>query len=237
MSTAGSIVKAEDEKNISKNEKYVSKKEPKKIEKTTLTKAQIPAGMELKVYKISNDGKKQEVNLKKTIFKDNEKFVVTLRTNLPGYVEVINKNPSNKITSLGKWQVPAFAEVTIPSEGEFSFAGEKGKEQLWFVFYPCKPVNEDTKFQTASRDITIVNSSNSMNVSYNINKSIPVCEYRENGVEYKSDKKVYTVTRDIVLNSGVKNVNYSYEDGSNYYVTKIDKKNIKPVVAVIEIIH
>jgi len=239
MTTAGSQVAVEENQEVSqqakanaetKNEKVVAKK--KSGANTNFTKAEIPAGLEVKVYKIIGDSY-TPVNLKRSTLRSGEEFFVVFRTNLPGFVEVINVTPDKRVNKLGVWEVQGFQEVKLPPEGNFKLTGTKGKEKLMLVFYPCNPV------QTAlTRDIVVVQSSQTAQVSSHVKSSLPSCSYEGNGVQYNLPNKNLVVTRDIVITNTNKWVAYSsYEGESNYYIGKFSADNIKPVVATLEILH
>lgn len=236
MTTAGSLITVENQqtnKSTEAKRKSLTAKK-KNTTNTNLTKAEIPAGIEVKVYKIM-EGNLEEINLKKSALKSGDEFFVGFRTNLPGFVEVINVTPDKRVNKLGVWQVQAFQEVKLPPEGNFKLTGIKGKEKLMLIFYPCKPVQTQT---ASTRDIVIAQSAPVAQVNSYVENSLPSCSYENNGVEYNLPNKKVVVSRDIVLTDTNKLVTYSsYEDGSNYYIGKFSANSIKPVVATIEILH
>ena len=233
MTTAGSHITVDNqEANQSVKKEKVTHAKKRRKRYHVFTKAEIPAGLEVKVYKITSDGYRR-VNLRRSVLRDGDEFFVEFRTNLPGFVEVINVTPDKRVNKLGVWKVQAFQEVRLPPQGNFKLTGRKGREKLMLVFYPCKPVK--TAF---TRDIVIAQSTPTAKVDSRVEKSLPGCEYDEEGVEYDLPDKKVVVSRDIVLTNAEQKTEYSsYEGGSNYYIGKFSANNVKPIVATIEILH
>lgn len=202
----------------------------------TFTKAEIPAGIELKVYKVQKDGRIKQINLRKNILKTGDEFYIEFRTNVPGFVEVINITPKGEIKLLGVWKIPAFTPVRLPPKGNFKLVNKKGKEKLVFILYPCQPVVSKN-----SRDIEVVYTSNQIQLSQYVKQKLPICSYTSNGVIYtlNNERKVVSA-RDIIISSSQSKLQtqyVSYEQGANYYIDMINPEDIKPIVATIEIIH
>lgn len=238
MSPAGSVIKTEEQKQPEKQE--VSKTE-KVVKKTTAKKSNsdnykiVNAGLSVEVVKVEDDGRAFNVDPKKYVFKDGDKFIVKFQTNLPGYVEVYNINSMNKINKLGVYQVEPFTYVQLPPNGEFQFTGTKGDEKLVLTFYPCNTKSKST--QVATRDIVISQTTSNVNYSQ-LNDTVPSCKVSEDQVEYKINNKIQKyASRDIITTNKIQNSNYAYEDGAVYSIEKIDNKNIKPIITVIEFKH
>lgn len=239
MSTAGSIVDTSSEK--SKEAQKTQVKTAKKNSTSKIaTKYSIPAGLEVRAVKVLEDGREIPIDLKKNALKSGEKFVIYFRTNLPGYVQIVNVTPDKRLNRLGVWQVPEFAEVKFPPEGEFTLAGVKGREKLMMVFYPCNPSMNSERQVAYTRDIVVVNNrDNNLRVSNEISQNLPICFYEGEKIVYQNYQRIYAVeTRDIILSSSSRhNVMSSYEDGRNYYISRVSNKKISPLVVELEILH
>ncbi len=150
--------------------------------------------------------------------------------NFFGYI-----NSINKVNKLGVYQVDPFNYIQLPSNGEFQFTGTKGDEKLVLMFYPCDTKSKFT--QVATRDIVITQPSSNTNYSQ-LNDTVPSCKVSDEQIEYKINNKTQKyASRDIITTNSFQNSNYTYEDGSVYSIEKLDNKNIKPIVTVIEFKH
>jgi len=239
MSTAGSIIDTSSEKTkeISKTHVASSKKHSSS---KAITKYSIPAGLEVRAVKVLDNGKEIPIDLRKNALKSGEKFVIYFKTNLPGYVQILNITPDKRLNRLGVWQVSEFTEVKFPPEGEFTLTGVKGKEKLMMVFYPCMPSMDTEKQVSYTRDIIVVSQKDSnLKVDDGISHNLPICFYEKDRIVYQKNKNVYTIaTRDIVLSSKFgRNIMSGYEDERNYYVSKVNYRKMTPLIVELEILH
>ena len=216
---------------------------PSKAHKKThknyqFTKAEIPAGIELKVYKILKNGEVKEVNLKRNVLKTGDEFFIEFRTNVPGIVQAINITPDKRVKPLGVWSVPAFFPVRLPPNGNFKLVKKKGKEKLVLILYPCKP-----KAYTKDLEITNYNSYQVQLKPY-VGKVLPACN-SERTADKKHIAGIYLSSNGEIRNardiefvlSKYKPQYATYEQGAYYYITPIKPGEVKPIVATIEIIH
>jgi len=238
MSTAGSIVDTSSEK--TKETEKTQLKTAKKKSSSIVTKVSIPAGLEVRAVKVLEDGREIPIDLKRNALKSGEKFIIYFRTNLPGYVQIVNITPDKRLNKLDVWQVPEFSEVKFPPEGEFTLTGVKGREKLLMVFYPCNPLITGERQVDYTRDIVVVNNrDNNLKVSDEIRQNLPGCFYEGEKLVYQKGKRRYfTETRDIIISSSARqSLMSSYEDERNYYVSRVSNKKINPLVVELEVLH
>lgn len=234
MSTAGSTVSTEKSQE-SKISKQTNVTNQGNISNQKTLEQVIPAGLSIEVLKIERNGMPVKVNPSNYRFKTGDKFIVRFQTNLPGYVGIYNITPDKRINRLGIYQVPAFQSVQLPMDGEFEFVNKKGKEELAFIFVPCKP--ED---KVASRDIVTVSSQNNYgNVSSYYVENLPFCKVREDDeIEYSIPKgKVITASRDIINTASYSTLDSKYESGNIYTIKNMNFENIEPIVAILRFFH
>lgn len=239
MSTSGSIISENSNEYKNKQQKQLSKVKKGKSEKEILQ--EIPAGISIEVLKINEDRNLVKVNPSKHKFNTGDKFVVNFETNLPGFVSIYNITPDKRINYLGTYQVSAFQVTRLPVDGEFQFINKKGEEKLQFVFYPCKP-NEN---ETISRDISIVKSGYQNgygNIKDSYLHNLPLCYINDKSLEYKhKDGKVVIASRDIINLNGDSRILSSntakYEEDRLYFIQNINADEIKPIYSLIRLKH
>ena len=92
------------------------------------------AGIAYEVYVQRPDLQWAQVNTQTFIFATGQRFVVVYRPNLPGRVDVYNRNPRGQETAIDSTYISGGQLVTL---GPYQFSEPKGDELLRIVLTPC----------------------------------------------------------------------------------------------------
>lgn len=230
MSTAGSMVEVKDEKPQKKQ--TVSTTSNKKAKKEEVQ--DVYMGMQVAVY-LKGENNLVPVNHRKYVFRTGQEFKVQVMYNTPGVVEFYNINSRGQKNYLGRWLVEKpFEGTLLPKDAFFKFEGEKGKEKLLILFYPCQPHDKKVveEIMVASRDIAVVKDESYKEVSLRDNINLPMCNFED--MEKRRDKD------NVVTQAASRNIVVMEERTTRrvyYLVNSKDYKQGEPIVAVLELEH
>lgn len=198
MSTAEStIMVSQEEKDKKTTQQSVNKPKTKQV--ATKKQTDYAYGMQFQVYVYEN-GKEKLVNPATYVFREGDRFRIQIRTNTPGIIMALNRDPLNRETFLGGWPIERpFSPILIPAEGYFEFYGPKGDDLLYILFMPCRVekdlVTSYANYNTA-RSIRVVSDDRVENIKLrdDVYKNLPSCGIipQEEKTYFEEKRRKYT---------------------------------------------